>query len=341
MAIKYQVRQRWFPRIWTWWRAWRDAKSNIPQKDTKTLSETEQEILNSTNTTLLDIQYRLGEKADPKEAKLAKLRNDRDKIYKPEYNNLTKIAGRQDIRTHFSPVAHFILMAFLSIGEGAFNLVAFNVFHEPGPYTILMASTIAIGIPICALFIGAKLRQFPEPWWSTVLKIIVAVAGGIGMLVFIAQVRFAYLSDISPEFAKAHPELGRAFLAINIFVLFAATFITYLSKDPLEGFAEAKTKLDRVNSRISKIEGKLDHWATEFEAEVNIWKENGRSLMAFYRNVNRRYRKEKAPNYFDDPNEENHNPNFVQVRKVSQFHTSEPLASSSEPGSGLIAGKTE
>ena len=116
-------------------------------------------------------------------------------------------------------------------------------------------------------------------------------------------------------------------MAINILVLGAAALVTYLSHDPEPNFAETKAKLDRYNAGVSDLEGRLDQWATEFETEVEMLKQAGWSLMAYYRNVNRRHRKEKAPNYFDDDTDKNHRPEFVKVREVGQYHVGAMRAS--------------
>jgi hypothetical protein len=313
-------RRRWFPiRLWTWMRARIDARSSVPPPNSDALGETEQEILRAYNNSLQDEEKRFGTKADPVEAKLNDIRKELREIHYPEYERLSTKAERRDVHTYMSLRTHWILLILFGLAEGAFNLVAFNVMGEPGPYTILMASAVALGIPICAYLLGILLRQWPEPIWKTAVELLVIMAIVVGALMYINEVRFAYIEELDAAFVKAHPGIGRAFLAINILVLLSAAAVTYLSHDPITQFAETKSKMDWCNSKISYLEGQLDQWTTEFETEVQMYKQSGWSLIALYRNVNRRHRN-GVPKYFDDDNHKNYHPEFVKVREVKQFH---------------------
>ena len=216
------------------------------------------------------------------------------------------------------PSYHLVLLGLLTVGETAFNLVAFNVFREPAFYTALMALAVGVAIPLCAWAIGVWVRQWPPPWWVTAAKLVVVAGVVVAVLVGINRVRLAYLQEQAPEFVGAHPELSLAFFTVNIVILVAAALVTYLAHDPEPGFAEAKAKVDWCNAAICKIEGRLDQLANALRTEAEMAKEAGWQLMAYYRMVNRR-RREHVPRYFDHDTEKNYQPEFVEVT-VGQFH---------------------
>lgn len=313
------MRRRWFPwRVWTWWNARLDRRHNLPSPGATAISETERQIQTGVNITIRDAEQRFNARADPLQSKRAELEKALKEIYQPEYERLREKTGRRDVQIYLSRPVYFGLMALFTIGEAAFNVVAFNVFQEPAFYTVLMTAAVAVAIPVCAHLVGIWLRQWPQPWWATAAKLVVVVGVVVGVLIAINRVRFAYLGELAPEFAKAHPELNLAFFAINILVLVAAAAVTYLAYDPEPGFAEAKAKVDWCNAAMRNIEGKLDQLANALRTEVEMAKEAGWQLMAYYRMVNRRKRV-RVPNYFDDATDPNYRPEFVSVT-VGQYH---------------------
>jgi hypothetical protein len=329
-------RHGWFPwRLWLWWNARLDARKNIPSPEAAALSETERQIQSGVNTSIRDVEQWFAKRADPAESKLAELGKALQEIYEPEYLRLREQSGRRDVLVYLSAPAYLALLTVLTIGELAFNVVAFNVFQEPTFYTVLMATAVGLAIPICAHLVGIWIRQWPPPWWATAIKLISLVTILVAVLAAMNRVRLAYLQELAPEFVKAHPELDMAFLAINILVLVAAAVVTYLAYDPEPGFAEAKEKLDRSNAAVRRLEGKLDQWANAFRTEVEMLKETGWGLMAYYRKVNRRHR-EKVPRYFDNDSDKNHFPQFATVREIGQYHISgSPTAAPAQTVTGV------
>src|SRR2546426_6078991 len=59
----------------------------------------------------------------------------------------------------FPPVFHWILIAFLAVGEFPLNTVVFRLFGEAEYMTYIMASTLALIIPLIGVFIGVHLRH--------------------------------------------------------------------------------------------------------------------------------------------------------------------------------------
>lgn len=313
------MRRQWFPwRLWTWWNARRDRRYNLPSPEATALSETERQIQTGVNTAIRDAEQRYAARADPLEGTLAALREALRTIHAPEYGELQQKTGRRDVRIHIPHTTHLVLLSLLTVGETAFNLVAFNVLQEPAVYTMLMALAVGLAIPVCAWAMGVWVRQWPPPWWMTAAKLLVVTGVVVALLVGINRVRLAYLQEQAPTFVGAHPELNLAFFTVNIVVLVAAALVTYLAHDPEPGFAEAKAKLDQCRTRMRRIEGRLDQLANTLRTEVEMLKEAGWQLMAYYRMVNRRKRAQ-VPHYFDHDADKNYQPAFVDIT-LEQYH---------------------
>ena len=160
--------------------------------------------------------------------------------------------------------------------------------------------------------LGIWLRQWPEPKARTTVKIIVLFGTLAAAVVGINWLRSAYVAELAPDFATAHPALGLVFLAVNFVVLAAAIVVSYLAHDPEPGFAEAKAKVDAHRIVVHALEGKLKEFAAEFRCEAELARERGWQHIGYYRMVNRRYRP-SPPAYFDNEADKNHRPQFVNA----------------------------
>ena len=326
-------REHFFPwRLWTWWNARLDARKNLPSQDVKALSRVEQQIQSATNSSLSRVARDFGRKAERLESELGRLRTALANIHHPEYQRLVAKTGRHDVQTSINGVTEVFLLVLLAGAEFAFNLVAFNVFGEPALHTAIMAFGVALAIPLCAWGIGMWVRQWPPPWWKTAIKVSIVTAAALAVLYGINEVRLAYLEEKAPDFLKTHPYMSLAFFTVNLVILVAAILVTYFSHDPEVGFEKAKTKFERCLYGISRIEGQLDQWATEFESEIEMFKQGGWSLMAYYRSINERHRKAPAPNYFNDGADSLYHPEFLKVREVGQYHGGATKLSASQAG---------
>ncbi len=333
-------RYGWFPwRLWTWCNARLDARKNIPSPEATALSETERQIQSGVNTSIRSAEQWFTKRADPAEGKLADLRKALQETYEPEYQRLRERTGRRDALVYLSRPVYFALLLGITLGELLYNIVAFNIFQEPALYTLFMAAAVGLSIPICAHVMGIWIRQWPPPGWVTAIKLISLAVILVVVLNEMNHARLAYLQEVTPEFVKAHPELEMAFLAINILILVGVIVLTYLTYDPEPNFAETKERLDRTNAAIRRLEGQLDQWANTFRTEVEILKETGWGLMAFYRKVNRR-RREKMPRYFDDDTDKNHFPEFAAVQDIAQYHVSGASSVTSTHAATSMRGKT-
>ena len=298
-------------RIWVWWNARLDARLDLPSREARALGDSEEQIRSAVNLSIRDAEESFGRRARPRESKLAAIRQRVEDIYQPEFERLAQKIGRREVQVHMSRFGHWILLALLTLGEMAFNLVAFNIFREPALQTALMALAVVLAIPLCALAVGVWVRQWPQPWWGTLIKLMVLLATLAAVLVGINRVRLAYLRELAPGFVDNHPELTWAFFVVNVVVLVGAALVTYLAHDPEPGFAEIKRKLEYARRKEHAIEGRLNVLRTRLVWSSEFAKEAGWQLMAYYRTVNRRRRTSPVPKYFDDENDHNHRPVFI------------------------------
>src|SRR5438445_11732157 len=74
------------------------------------------------------------------------------------YRTRSAELGR-DAAIVFPPVFHWALIVFLAVGEFPLNTVVFRLFGEAESLTYVMASTLAIIIPLIGVFIGVHLRH--------------------------------------------------------------------------------------------------------------------------------------------------------------------------------------
>src|SRR5207245_4684360 len=70
----------------------------------------------------------------------------------------------RDAMIVFPRVFHWALIAFLAVGEFPLNTVVFRLFGEAEYLTYVMASTLAITIPLIGVFIGVHVRHVVPNW---------------------------------------------------------------------------------------------------------------------------------------------------------------------------------
>jgi hypothetical protein len=209
-------------------------------------------------------------------------------------------------------------MVCLALGEGVFNLAAFNVLREPGWHTALMALCVIVGVPICAFAAGKWARQWPNPKLSTALwRMIIVLLVTFGGLYSVNVIRVSYLASQGDMIAK-YPWLSWAFFPLNLLIFLAAALSTYLSTDPEPNFAETRRKMDGAASKVNELDSKIQRYIHQFDCEKAGLQQLALQVIARYRMINRRHRKTQAPSYFDDPSDANHLPQ-IPIYSVTKF----------------------
>jgi hypothetical protein len=202
--------------------------------------------------------------------------------YEAEYNRLKEETGRHDASVALPAWAHAALLTALTVGESAFNLAVFYVFREPAIYTLLMATAVALSIPICAFSVGLWIRRWRAPWLATAIKLVVTIATLGATLVGLNSVRIAYLSTVAPEFVRSHPELSTAFLSLNAIIFVASAMVTFWSHDQKENFAEAKRRVERLRGKAAGLQARIEMYEDKLRAQIERQRAVGRYYTSLY-----------------------------------------------------------
>ena len=235
-----------------------------------------------TEANVVRTRRKAAQRLAPIRERLAALEQRLHEVYLPEFERLKQQTGRHDASTPLSPTAHHLLLLALTVGESSFNLAVFYVFREPAVYTLLMALAVAIAIPICAFSVGLWIRRWQRPWLGPALKLGTTMTLLASALVGLNRVRMAHLASVAPDFVQDHPDLNTAFLSFNALIFVASVMVTYWGHDVEENFAEAKHKVERLNTRISKTRGEVKAAESDLEHAVAIERERGRYYLAAY-----------------------------------------------------------
>ena len=179
---------------------------------------------------------------------------------------------------------------------------------EPEYLTYVMASTLAITIPLVGVFIGIHLRHsIPRTAGNILVGLLTPIAVG-GALFAISVLRntyiFSQVSQAAPAAASSE-KLAYALFALNILVFFAAMVASFFAHDPdekLDFFHHSLLTLDRKRHAIRK---KLYAIGTKINGEIQQAKsqvEQARALtnerVALYRQTNMRFRRLLPPPSF-------------------------------------------
>ena len=206
----------------------------------------------------------------------------------------------RDHNVFVRPGYHWALVVFLALSEFPLNAIVFRMFNEPEIMTYFISSSLAIMIPLVAVFVGTSLRHgFSNRVGKAILGIIL-VASVMGVLGAITYVRSMYLQMHGSLAGGDSNALVYSIFAINMFVFVAAMSVSFNAHDSDE-------ILDGLYNDIKAIEKKrrphIDKYANLASqmnavlrvAESKIQAERSRtlSLVYLYRKANSTSR---APN---------------------------------------------
>lgn len=221
------------------------------------------------------------------------------------YDARKKELGR-DVAIPFPSVFHIALILFLGIGEFPLNTVVFRLFGEAEYLTYVMASTLAITIPLLGLFIGIHLRHsVPRMVGNTLVGILTPVAVGAA-LYSISVLRNAYIfSQGSTPSVAAQDQLAYSLFALNCLVFFAAMVCSFFAHDPDERLDSSHSSLIFLDRKRNAVRNQLFRIGTKMNGEIKRAKsqiEEIRALtnqrVALYRQTNTRFRQLMAPPSF-------------------------------------------
>ncbi len=226
------------------------------------------------------------------------------KIYKARKAEL----GR-DFNSRFPYKYHVALIIFLAVGEFPLNTIVFRLFGESEFLTYIMASTLAITIPLLGLFIGIHLRQSVPPRAGNIVVGFITPVSAAAALIAISSMRQGYIEAQAGTGADAilasSDGLAYALFALNALVFCAATVSSYLSHDPDEKLDSSHSSLMFLDNNANKVRRELLTLGTKLNGEIQGAKsriEQVRALssqrIALYRSTNVRFRSFLPPPSF-------------------------------------------
>ncbi|MGH7209762.1 MAG: hypothetical protein ACREIL_10315 [Nitrospiraceae bacterium] len=222
------------------------------------------------------------------------------------YEARKKELGR-DVAIPFPSIFHIALILFLGIGEFPLNTVVFRLFGEAEYLTYVMASTLAITIPLLGLFIGIHLRHsIPRPVGNILVGVLTPVAVGAALF-SISILRNAYIfsQGSSTPSLSAQDQLAYSLFALNTLVFFAAMVCSFFAHDPDERLDSSHSSLIFLDRKRNAVRNALFRIGTKMNGEIKRARsqiEEIRALtnqrVALYRQTNTRFRQLLAPPSF-------------------------------------------
>jgi len=291
----------------------KDGERNIPEMGSYTAAPFEQALIANGEQAVQQI-YKAAS------ARIAKLRpvvesyqrqldvlEQRMRPVADGYKARSAELGR-DATILFPPVLHWVLIAFLAIGEFPLNTVVFRLFGEAEYMTYVMASTLAIIIPLIGVFIGVHARHaIPKRVGNLLIGILTPIIV-CATLYAVSLLRNTYIASQNPGGAPVAPEgnqMTYALFALNALVFFGATVASYFAHDPderLDGFHKSLKTLDRS---MNPVRTKLFAVGTELNGEIEQAKSQIEQIRALtkqrvqlYRQSNIRHRRLLPPPSF-------------------------------------------
>jgi len=173
-------------------------------------------------------------------------------------------------KPHLNSFIGFVLIVIMTIGEGFFNLLVFNIFGQSRLETLLMAIATMVAIPVCGYIVGKKLKLKTRKKSDIVLMIISSfiVIIGLGTLAFFRE---EFLKAVGVEKItgiKMSPFImGLSFFIINLLIFIAIIAIEYerAFEDPDE-YKRKKKALERAKEKLEKEKKEAIDAIEEFES---------------------------------------------------------------------------
>jgi hypothetical protein len=291
----------------------KDGERNIPEMGSYTPAPFEQALISNGEQGVQQIYKaasakisRLRPVVEAYQRKLDELER-RIRPINDAYRTRSADLGR-DAAIVFPPVFHWALIGFLAVGEFPLNTVVFRLFGEAEYLTYVMASTLAIIIPLIGVFIGVHLRHaIPKRVGNLLIGILTPLVVG-ATLYAVSLLRNTYISSQFSGTGFVSPEgnqMAYALFALNTLVFFGATVASYFAHDPderLDGFHHSLKSLDR---KKNVVRNKLYEVGTQLNGEIEQAKSQIEQIRALtnqrvqlYRQTNIRHRRLLPPPSF-------------------------------------------
>jgi hypothetical protein len=291
----------------------KDGERNIPEMGSYTPAPFEQALISNGEQTVQQIykaaSMRIAKLRPVVEAYQRQL-DEVERRIRPVaegYRVRTADLGR-DATIVFPPVLHWALIAFLVVGEFPLNTVVFRLFGEAEYLTYVMASTLAIIIPLIGVFIGVHVRHaIPKRVGNMLIGILTPVVVG-ATLYAVSLLRNTYIASQFSGSGQINPEgnqMAYALFALNALVFFGATVASYFAHDPDERLDNFHQSLRALERKKDPIRTKLFEVGTQLNGEIEQAKSQIDEIRALtnqrvqlYRQSNIRHRRLLPPPSF-------------------------------------------
>lgn len=291
----------------------KDGERNIPEMSSYMPAQFEQALIAHGEQEV----HRTYERASLRIAKLLPLFQTLHKHFTDLEGRLQALVERYTVRKKelgrevmapFPYKYHVALILFLGIGEFPLNTIVFRLFGEAEYLTYVMASTLAITIPLLGLFIGVHLRQSaPRIAGNIVVGMFIPLSVGAA-LVAVSMLRNTYISSqmaSSTGVVGDQQQLAYALFALNALVFCGAVVSAFFAHDPDEKLNQCRSSLMRLDRRRNAIRKKLYQIGTKVNGEIKQAKSRIEQIraatnqnVALYRQTNLRFRRLLPPPTF-------------------------------------------
>lgn len=283
-----------------------DGENRIPAMDAYAPSQFEQGIISRGETKVhliseaaQNARSRINRDLQPVISQLRNI-NSRWKSMN-ERMEARKAALGRDHNVFVPPGAHWGIVSFLALSEFPLNAIVFRMFNEPEIMTYFISSSLAIMIPLVAVFVGTSLRHgFSNKVGKAILGLIL-VASVLGVLGAVTYVRSMYL-QMHGNLATGGESnaLVYSIFAINMFVFIAAMAVSFNAHDAdeaLDGLYKDIKALEKNRKpyveRYSKLASRLNAVLRVAESKIHTERSRTLSLVYLYRQSNA---KARSPN---------------------------------------------
>jgi hypothetical protein len=291
----------------------RDGEKNLPDMGSYSPAPFEQALIaNGERHT-----HRAYEKSSARIARLQPLFQMLQKRYHDMEGRQKAVADRfetrkqelgRDVAMPFPSKFHWMLILFLGIGEFPLNTVVFRLFGEPEFLTYVMASTLAITIPLLGLFIGLNMRQaIPRTAGNILIGLLTPLAVGAALF-GISVLRGVYISTqagATDPLQASQNQMQYILFALNILVFFAALVSSFYAHDPDDRLDVIHSSLVFLDRKRNRVRSKLFRLGMKLNGEIRGARsriEQIRALtnqrIALYRQTNMRFRQLLPPPSF-------------------------------------------
>src|SRR5213594_4132227 len=296
----------------------KDGEKNIPEMGSYIPAQFEQALIAHGEQEV----HRIYEKASIRIAKLQpvfqacqKSFEDLSVRFKPvseQYQNRKNELGR-DVSIPFPSIFHVVLILFLGIGEFPLNTVVFRLFGEPEYLTYVMASTLALTIPLLGMFIGIHLRHsIPRQAGNILIGVVTPITVGVTLFA-ISVLRNIYINTqvSTTNLVPANQEqLAYALFSLNILVFFGAFVSSFFAHDLDErldflhfSLIFFDRKRNRVRKKLFRIGLQINGEIKKAQSQIERIRALTNERVALYRQTNTRFRCLLPPPTFRKPPE--------------------------------------